>query len=141
MLANFFRYLIGFVVGVLSLISMAVVTGPQPRSHVALQLTPVASAPSARHLELEDVFLLLEDKPCEIGAVRAEADPSIRHRVKGGLVVVKQAGIAPLKLCYFEDGGLVAIVDEQGQSALIPAEYFVAGRPGKPMSKKGTGSF
>ena len=77
-----------------------------------------------RTLEFSDAVLTLMDKPCEIGVVLDGVKPEDRKLVKGGTVMPKAPGSSPHKLCYYEENGMVAVIDEFENNGLFSAGAF-----------------
>lgn len=91
---------------------------------------PVSAAKPDRIVEFHDATLVLQDKPCEIGAILASVEPKLRKNIKGGMVVPKEGDVKPFKLCYVEQKttegqAIIGIVDEYGNGGAIEAEAAV----------------
>jgi len=136
MFAKLVRYFVGFLIG---LLSAAVIL---PFNPVAVNASPHYTLRTIgladRLLEFSDATLTLMDKPCEIGLVLDGVKPENRKLVKGGTVKPKYPGSEPHRLCYYEENGVVALIDEFGNNALVASEAF---EPVVPKAKKRGQSF
>lgn len=92
----------------------------------AFLIGTAAAAP--RTLEFSDAVVTLGDGPCEVKDLDGPG-------VKGG--TVKPHGGGPVhKLCYVEANGMVLVVDEKGNSHMIPSEMFVPAKPKTAIDRK-----